>query len=104
MLSRLSKDDMSLLARYLVRTRRAVSGEGEEEGLLKILRREGAVGLGRGGKLGSAAASAGSGEAILTISETEKDLLRLRGTGEERRDTTGQGKVPGIKPYRIWRG
>ncbi len=90
MLSRLSKDDMALLARHLVRTRRAVREEGDGEGLLKILRREGSIGKGQR-KSGSAtaAAAAGSRQAILAISETEKDLLRLRGTGEDR---TGQGR------------
>lgn len=94
MLSRLSKDDMALLARHLVRTRRAVRGEGEGEGLLKILRREGSVGGKGKRKSGSAAAAAaaGSREAIAAISETEKDLLRLRGTGEGR---TGQERLQG---------
>lgn len=64
MLSNLSSDDYALLAAYLVRTKRAV----REDGVLKVL-----VGGGGGG-------SSGKGTAV--ISETDKDLLRLRCTGE----------------------
>ncbi|CAN0067038.1 unnamed protein product [Pylaiella littoralis] len=65
-LSRVSKDDVTLLASYLVRTKRAVTDE--EEGVMKVLARGG----GRGGE----AATVGKG----AILETEKDLLRLRCT------------------------
>ncbi|CAN0504638.1 unnamed protein product, partial [Ectocarpus sp. 12 AP-2014] len=61
MLARISNDDVALFAKYLVRTKRAVT----EGGLLKVLSRGG----------GSRVAAAGA-----TVSETEKDLLRLRCT------------------------
>lgn len=67
MLSHVSKDDVTLLAGYLVRTKRAVVEE--EEGLLKVFARGGS---GRGG---------GGAARTEPISETEKDLLRLRCTG-----------------------
>lgn len=63
MLAHISSDDVALFAKYLVRTKRAVT----EGGLLKVLSRGG----------GSRVAAAGA-----TVSETEKDLLRLRCTGE----------------------
>ena len=75
MLSRLSRDDIALLARYLVRTKRAV----EEDGVLKVIGRGADGGVG-GHRAGRAAAA---GESSTAISETEKDLLRLRCTGEE---------------------
>lgn len=77
MLSRLSRDDIALLARHLVRTKRAV----EEQGLLKVLAR-GVGGGGVGGQGGGRAAAAAEASSM-EISETEKDLLRLRCTGEE---------------------
>ncbi|CAN0081789.1 unnamed protein product [Ectocarpus sp. 6 AP-2014] len=61
MLARISSDDVALFAKYLVRTKRAVT----EGGLLKVLSRGG------GSRVAAAAA---------TVSETEKDLLRLRCT------------------------
>ncbi|CAM9224017.1 unnamed protein product [Ectocarpus sp. 12 AP-2014] len=61
MLARISSDDVALFAKYLVRTKRAVT----EGGLLKVLSRGG----------GSRVAAAGA-----TVPETEKDLLRLRCT------------------------
>ncbi|CAM9552314.1 unnamed protein product [Ectocarpus sp. 4 AP-2014] len=61
MLARISSDDVALFAKYLVRTKRAVT----EGGLLKL--------LSKGGGIRVAAAGA-------TVSETEKDLLRLRCT------------------------
>lgn len=63
MLARISSDDVALFAKYLVRTKRAVT----EGGLLKVLSRGG----------GDKMATTG-----VTVSETEKDLLRLRCTGE----------------------
>lgn len=77
MLSRLSRDDIALLAKYLVRTKRAV----EEEGLLKIVGR--GVGGGGGRQGAGTVAAAAAGESSAAISETEKDLLRLRCTGEK---------------------
>lgn len=81
MLSRLSRDDIALLARYLVRTKRAV----EEDGVLKILGRGVNCGVGGQGvgRAATAAAAAAGESSAATISETEKDLLRLRCTGEE---------------------
>ncbi|CAB1121485.1 unnamed protein product [Ectocarpus sp. CCAP 1310/34] len=61
MLAHMSSDDVALFAKYLVRTKRAVT----EGGLLKVLFRGG----------GNRVAAAGA-----TVSETEKDLLRLRCT------------------------
>lgn len=60
--------DIAALAKYLVRTKRAA----EEESLLKVF-------AGGGGGVGSGP-TAPAGE--VAISETEKDLLRLRCTGE----------------------
>lgn len=63
MLSNLSSEDNALLAAYLIRTKRAV----REAGCLKVL------GGGGGGS---------SGQETALISETDKDLLRLRCTGD----------------------
>ncbi|CAM9396784.1 unnamed protein product [Ectocarpus sp. 8 AP-2014] len=65
MLARISSDDVALFAKYLVRTNRAVT----EGGLVKVLSSGG----------GSRVAAAGA-----TVSETEKDLLRLRCTAVAR--------------------
>lgn len=75
MLSHTSKDDdddddVTLLARYLIRTNRAVVEA--EEGLLKVLARGDSGGRGWGGIFAAGKPA---------ISETEKDLLRLRCTG-----------------------
>lgn len=71
MLSRASKDDVTLLAAYLVRTKRAVMEE--EEGLLKVFAAGESDGRGWGGIVAAGKPS---------ISETEKDLLHLRCTGK----------------------
>lgn len=69
LLSKLSGDDLELLAQHLVRTKHAVKDTDGD--VLKVLARGGA-----GSSAGRGAGTAGS------ISEMDKDLLRLRCTGK----------------------
>ena len=66
LLQSLARDDLALLATYMVQTKRAV----REEGVLKVI--AGSGGGGGGGRV------VGGGGGTARISETDRDLLRLR--------------------------
>ena len=66
MLPSLASDDLALLALYLVKTKRAV----REDGVLKVI-----TGSGGGG--------GGDSRGALAISETDRDLLRLRSSSSD---------------------